>query len=167
MVVQEVRTLNIDITKLRSGIENCITINETYSFSKEELENSGILELNDIKINGEITKNSLDDYNINIIVEGIMVLPCSVTLKPVNYDFNINIDGNLTEMLSEFNENYENNQKTIDIFPIIWENILMEIPIRIVSDDISDVKTQGEGWELITEDKNPVNPNLAKLKDLL
>lgn len=165
--MQEVRTLNIDITKLRSGIENCITINETYSFSKEELENSGILELNDIKINGEITKNSLDDYNINIIVEGIMVLPCSVTLKPVNYDFNINIDGNLTEMLSEFNENYENNQKTIDIFPIIWENILMEIPIRIVSDDISDVKTQGEGWELITEDKNPVNPNLAKLKDLL
>lgn len=165
--MQEVRTLNIDITKLRSGIENCISINETYSFSKEELENSGILELNDIKINGEITKNSLDDYNINIIVEGIMVLPCSVTLKPVDYEFNINIEGNLTEILSEFNENYENNQKTIDIFPIIWENILMEIPIRIVSDDISDVKTQGEGWELITEDKNPVNPNLAKLKDLL
>lgn len=159
--------MNIDITKLRSGMEKNITINETYSFSKEELENSGILELNNVKINGEITKNSIDDYNINIIVEGIMVLPCSVTLKPVNYGFNINIDGNLTEMLSEFNENYENNQKTIDIFPIIWENILMEIPIRIVSDDLSDVKTQGEGWELITEDKNPVNPNLAKLKDLL
>ncbi len=159
--------MNIDITKLRSGIEDYITINETYTFSKEELKNSGILELNNIKINGEITKNSLDDYNINIIVEGIMVLPCSVTLKPVNYDFNINIEGNLIEMLSEFNENYENNQKTIDIFPIIWENILMEIPIRIVSDDISDVKTRGEGWELITEDKNPVNPNLAKLKDLL
>lgn len=159
--------MNIDITKLRSGMENYITINETYSFSKDELQNSGILELNNIKINGEITKNSLDDYNINIIVEGTMVLPCSVTLKPVDYEFNINIEGNLTEMLSEFNENYENNQKTIDIFPIIWENILMEIPIRIVSDDISDVKTQGEGWELITEDKNPVNPNLAKLKDLL
>lgn len=159
--------MNIDITKLRSGIENYIAINETYTFSKEELKNSGILELNNIKINGEITKNSLDDYNINIIVEGIMVLPCSVTLKPVNYAFNINIEGNLIEMLSEFNENYENNQKTIDIFPIIWENILMEIPIRIVSDDISDVKTRGEGWELITEDKNPVNPNLAKLKDLL
>ncbi|MCI9586277.1 MAG: DUF177 domain-containing protein [Bacilli bacterium] len=159
--------MNIDITKLRSGIEDYITINETYTFSKKELKNSGILELNNIKINGEITKNSIDDYNINIIVEGIMVLPCSVTLKPVNYDFNINIEGNLIEMLSEFNENYENNQKTIDIFPIIWENILMEIPIRIVSDDISDVKTRGEGWELITEDKNPVNPNLAKLKDLL
>lgn len=159
--------MNIDITKLRSGIENYIAINETYTFSKEELKNSGILELNNIKINGEITKNSLDDYNINIIVEGIMVLPCSVTLKPVNYAFNINIEGNLIEMLSEFNENYENNQKTIDIFLIIWENILMEIPIRIVSDDISDVKTRGEGWELITEDKNPVNPNLAKLKDLL
>ena len=96
-----------------------------------------------------------------------MVLPCSISLKPVNYDFNVKIEGNLTEMLAEFTENLKNNQKTIDIFPIIWENILMEIPIRIVSDDISDVKTKGEGWELITDEESPVNPNLAKLKDLL
>ncbi len=159
--------MNIDVTKLNSGIDNKISIDMTYSFSAEELKNSGILELNDVKIKGDISKNSLEDYNINIIVKGTMVLPCSISLKPVNYDFNVKIEGNLTEMLAEFTENLKNNQKTIDIFPIIWENILMEIPIRIVSDDISDVKTKGEGWELITDEESPVNPNLAKLKDLL
>ena len=96
-----------------------------------------------------------------------MVLPCSVSLKPTNYDFSTQINGNIAEIMEEFNENFENNQKTLDILPIIWENILMEIPIRIVSDDISDVKTEGEGWELITDEKEMVNPNLAKLKDLL
>ena len=95
-----------------------------------------------------------------------MVLPCSLTLKPVNHDFSLKIEGNLTEMLEEINEKEKNNQKTIDIFPIIWENILMEIPIRIVSDDVSDVKTKGDGWELVTDEKSG-NPTLAKLKDLL
>ena len=159
--------MEIDITKLKSGLARTISIDETYSFNEEELKNSGILKLDNVKITGEISKNSLDDYNINIIVKGTMVLPCSVTLKPVDHEFTAEISGNLTEMLEEFAENSKNGQKSIDIFPIIWENILMEIPIRIVSDDISDVKTKGDGWELITDEKETVNPNLAKLKDLL
>ncbi len=144
-----------------------LLIDEVYSFSKEELKDSSILRLDNVNINGNITKNSVDEYIINVEVRGTMVLPCSVTLKPVDYDFCIQIEGNIIQMMTEFNEKFENNQKTLDILPIIWENILMEIPIRIVSDDISDVKTKGEGWELITDDKQMVNPNLAKLKDLL
>lgn len=159
--------MKIDITSLRSGILDKVEIDEVYSFSKEELANSGILELNDVKVTGYISKNSLNDYYINIIVKGTMVLPCSLTLKPTPYDFSVSIEGNLDEMMKEFAENYENNQKTIDILPIIWENILMEIPMKIVSDDLSDIKTQGEGWKLITDDSKSVNPSLANLKNLL
>lgn len=159
--------MKIDITSLRSGILDKVEIDEVYSFSKEELENSGILELNDVKVTGYISRNSLNDYYINIIVKGTMMLPCSLTLKPTPYDFSISIEGNLDEMMEEFTENYENNQKTIDILPIIWENILMEIPMKIVSDDLSDIKTQGEGWKLITDEEESVNPSLANLKNLL
>ena len=145
--------MNIDITKLHSGIEKVILINETYSFSKEELENTEIIQLDDVKINGEITKNSIGEYNININVKGTMILPCSISLKPVNYDFAIDIEGNLQKMYEELGENYENNQKTIDILPIIWENILMEIPIKVTSNDLNDIKTKGDGWELVTDEK--------------
>ena len=162
-----VTLMKIDITSLRSGILDKVEIDEVYSFSKEELANSGILELNDVKVTGYISKNSLNDYYINIIVKGTMVLPCSLTLKPTPYDFSVSIEGNLDEMMKEFAENYENNQKTIDILPIIWENILMEIPMKIVSDDLSDIKTQGEGWKLITDVSKSVNPSLANLKNLL
>ena len=162
-----VTLMKIDITSLRSGILDKVEIDEVYSFSKEELANSGILELDDVKVTGYISKNSLNDYYINIIVKGTMVLPCSLTLKPTPYDFSVSIEGNLDEMMKEFAENYENNQKTIDILPIIWENILMEIPMKIVSDDLSDIKTQGEGWKLITDDSKSVNPSLANLKNLL
>ena len=158
--------MQIDIANLHSGLENFITIDETYSFDKEMLKDTEITALKDVKIVGDITKNSLDEYIINVVISGIMVLPCALTLKPVDYQFETNISGNLADVFEEFGENYENNQKTIDILPIIWENILMEIPIRVISDDISGVKTKGDGWELITDD-GMGNSSLSKLKDLL
>jgi uncharacterized protein len=134
----------IDITRLKSGIDKYALIDLNYSFSAIELENTNIIKLDNVSIKGNITKD-YEGYNLSCVVIGSMVLPCSVSLKPTNYDFSIEID----EILDE---NYKNNQNSIDIFPIIWENILMEIPIRIVNEDIADVKKEGEGWKLITEE---------------
>ncbi len=129
-------------------------IDETYSF--KNLENTGILKLDDVLITGSITT----DLELSLIVKGTMVLPCSVSLKPVNYSFSIEIE-------EQLEENLKNNQNTIDILPIIWENILTEIPLRIVSDDLSDVKTSGQGWKLVEEHETKLNPELEKLKNLL
>lgn len=159
--------MDIDITRLKSGIEDYIDVDLTYSFSKEELEGTDLLELNDIKINGIITKDSLDNYSIDLNVDGIMVLPCAITLEPVNYPFNVKISGNLEEMLQEINENSKKIENSIDIFPIIWENILMEIPMKVVSEKAKDIKLEGDGWRLITDGKrDEINPEFAKLSQL-
>ena len=142
----------IDLTKLNSGIEEYTTIDLSYSFSKEELKDSEILELNDVKIYGTISKNSLNDYYLDLEISGIMVLPCAVTLKPVNHDFNIKISDNLNELLSEIDKNIKKVENLLNIFPIVWENILMEVPMRVVSSDVSDVPLEGNGWKFIKED---------------
>ncbi len=144
----------IDIKDLNVNLKNNVEISIVHSFS--ELENTGINKLDNVSINGYINSN----LDLHLLVRGIMVLPCSVSLKPVNYEFEVEIDEHLEE-------NLKNNQNTIDIFPIIWENILMEIPLRIVSDDLSDVKTSGEGWKLVDEKEKSINPELEKLKNLL
>ena len=64
-------------------------------------------------------------------------------------------------------ENARNFTNTLDIFPIIWENILMEIPIRVVGDKNQNLQMEGDGWKLITEEEKKLNPELQKLKDLL
>ena len=155
--------LNIDLTKLKSGIIDYVDVDINYSFSKEELNNSGILELNNLIIQGTIS-NNYDDLELDLNVKGIMVLPCSISLKPVNFPIDIKIQGSLNDFLEEKLTNVENS---IDIFPIIWENILMEIPLKVISDDLSGIKTSGDGWELVTEKKEDINPALEKLKDLL
>ena len=109
------------------------------------------------------------EYEISMEVTGTMILPCAVTLKPVEYPFQLKIEGNLEQILQEIDENAKKIENSIDILPIIWENILMEIPMRVVSKEAEEVHLEGDGWKLVT-DKDSVketNPALAKLKDLL
>lgn len=159
--------MNIDITRLKSGIDSQVEIDMLYSFDKEMLEKTDIISLDNISVKGYITSNSIDDYDLDVNVDGIMVLPSSLTLEPTDYKFSIKIEGNIDELLKEINETLKKNQNTIDILPIIWENILMEIPIRVVGDKNQNLRMEGDGWKLITEEEKKLNPELQKLKDLL
>ncbi len=161
--------MNIDLTVLKNNLSNKIDIDINYSFSEEELKSTEIRKLNNVSIKGIIKKDVLNNEVLDVRVKGVMILPCARTLKDVSYPFSFEINGEINKLLEDLQEKSKNFENSIDIFPIIWENILMEIPMRVVSDDASDLKTEGNGWKLITdEDENRnLNPELQKLKDLL
>ena len=160
--------MNIDITRLKHGIIEYIDINEKMDTTKFNLENTDIISLKEVNVSGIITKDNLDNYLLDLKIDGIMVLPCSITLKPVDYVFSTEISGNIGEMLEEINEIDKKTENTIDIFSIIWENILMEIPIKVTSPDAKTEKMSGDGWKLVTEDEDvKVSNAFDKLKDLL
>lgn len=156
-----------DLLRLKNGIDKKIVVNEIYTFSEDELNNSGISKLDDVSINGEITLNSLKEVYIYLEVKGTMILPCAITLKPVEYPFNIIIDSDLSEIQEEHGENVKKCINSLDILPIIWENILMEIPMRVVAPDAEITNMSGDGWRFITDEEDNVNSELSKLKDLL
>ncbi len=142
--------MNFDIRRLNSNIDNEVIVDLNYVFNKEELEGTDLLDCKcDIK--GEIYKSITGDLAVNLVINGVMILPCAVTLKPVEYPFNIEIDDEINEIIDNFDEKYQN---TIDIFPIIWENILMEIPMRVVSEEAKDYHIEGDGWKLVTEEEH-------------
>ncbi|MBR1377305.1 MAG: DUF177 domain-containing protein [Bacilli bacterium] len=159
--------MEFDLKRLLNNIDKEILIDKTYSFDKEELKGTDIINLDNVSIKGNITKNNLNNLIINLEIKGIMVLPCSLTLVPVDYPFDINVDGNLEEMLEDLEEIDKKIENSLDILPIIWENILMEIPSKVVSPDAKDIELSGDGWKLIKEEEKRENPELAKLKDLL
>ena len=157
-----------DLTRLNNNIVKNIEICETYSFTLEELKGTDLLKLEDVKVEGEIFKNSLGNIELSLLVEGVMVMPCAITLKPVDYSFSIDINGEIEELMENFDEISTNFQNSIDILPIIWENILMEIPMRVVSEEAknSNNKLEGNGWKFVTEEEEVTSP-LSELLEYL
>lgn len=158
--------MNIDLLRLKNNVDKIIEINENLEFQKDQLENTELLDLKDVKATGELKKDSMDDITLYLNVTGTMYLPCALTLESVEHKFEFTIDDKLENVLEEV-KNDKKIENTIDILPIIWENILMEIPMRVVSPNAKPEKLKGEGWQFITEQKGNVNPELEKLKDLL
>ena len=160
--------MQFDIIRLNNNIDKFISIDETYSFSSDELMGTDLLKLENVKVSGELFKNSLGNIELNVDVEGVMQLPCAITLKPVDYPFCITISGEIDELMENMDENQRNFQNTIDILPIIWENILMEIPMRVVSEDVKDkdINMSGDGWKFITDEEETSSP-LSELMDYL
>ena len=158
--------MNIDLLRLKNNVDKIIEINENLEFQKDQLENTELLDLKDVKATGELKKDSMDDITLYLNVTGTMYLPCALTLESVEHKFEFIIDDKLENVLEEV-KNDKKIENTIDILPIIWENILMEIPMRVVSPNAKPEKLKGEGWQFITEQKGNVNPELEKLKDLL
>ena len=136
----------IDLTPINYDQKDEIIINEEIEIPKELITNTEIEDLNNIYVSGRIYKDQLEEIIIELKISGTMTIPCSRTLKPTKYNFETEIEENI--------EKTKKIQKTIDILPIIWENILMEIPIRIVNKEAEEVEIKGDGWELITDSEN-------------
>ena len=128
--------MNIDLTKLITGMEEEIIIDESLAFPEEKLKNTRIKELKNINFKGTITKIYDDNYELTGSITGIMVLPDDVTLEDVDHKF----ESIITEKISE-SENIEEKsleiiKNRLDITEFLWQNILVEIPLKVVSEKI-------------------------------
>lgn len=157
--------MKIDLTKLIFNNLHRIPVQGEIIIPSEMLENTDIRRISPVKVNGFVLNNE-ENYELDINITGEMVLPCCRTLKDVNYPFDIHID----EIIDENNDNsLEIIQNSLEIFPIVWQNILVDVPLRVLAPDAKDEPIEGDGWRLITEETNEekVDPRLAKLKDYI
>ena len=152
--------MKYDLTRLNSNIDSFVDINLDYEFSQDEMSGTDLIKLN-CHIEGSITKSSMNNYHISLKLDGEMVLPCAITLKEVKCPLNIEIDDDIDNLI----ENYTYTNE-IDIYPIVWNSILMEIPMRVVSDEATDYEASGDGWTFTTNNEKTSSP-FDELKDLL
>lgn len=143
----------LDLGKLQNRKADKLEYNDTITLDESLYKDTDIRRLSPLDVNIKIHRVTDSSYSMDLNIKGIMVLPCSITLKDVDYPFDINTEVKLSNE-EEFDEDYVKiNQNTIDIIPIIWQNIVLEIPLKVVSDDISDSVISGDGWKLVREDE--------------
>lgn len=112
-------------------------------------------------------------FQLNIV--GQVILPCALTLVDVPYSFHIT----KTEIFStspyygkeeEEDDIHQVQGEVIDLTPLILENIILELPYRVYSDDqevLTNAVVKGDGWSLETEhqqETEEIDPRLKKLK---
>lgn len=128
-------------------------VEEEFSFPKEYT-HPEIKELDNIFIKGIISKDDYSTIHLDLTITGKMVLEDAISLEDVFYDFSARIDEDLEE-------NLKNNAKTIDIIDILWQNIILEVPLRYT--EVKDYKNfQGDGWKLISEEERVSSNNPFK-----
>ena len=138
-----------------------INIDSDIIIPNEYLENSGIRRLNNIHFKGNIKKLVDDTYSLEGVLSGTMILADDITLEDYEYNFTSEIEENIEETSI-------NLQKTLDITDILWQNILIEVPSKVVNEKNKNIKLEGNGWRLISEDDlNSKNNPLSELEDLL
>ena len=142
----------LDLTKLQNRSTNELDYSNRIMLDKSLYENTDIRDLSEIDVSITITRVTDSSYEMNLQIKGTMVLPCSLTLKDVSYPFDIKTIVKVSNDVENDEECVKIIQNNIDIIPIIWQNILLEIPLRVVSEDVSDSLESGDGWKLIRED---------------
>ncbi len=149
----------MNIKDLLDSKVNNISIDEEFTIPKEDYANTDIIDLQEVKVIGNLTYPSDDNLFLEADCSGIMKLNDSVSLEPVDYKFSFKINENVSEKL-------EKDKFSLDIISILWENIVLEIPIRY--SEVTDYKDlTGDGWRVISEDDVKDTNTNNPFKDLL
>lgn len=151
----------IDLAKVD---EKGIVIDDIVSFGDEYIKNTPIQKLDNVKIKGRAYYSVTNEIVFDCHVEGVMVLLDAIDLEPLDYPFSFEI----SEVLSENDDEKDQNElKTLDIMDVLWQNIVLEVPISVCREPDKKYHLEGEGWELVDEERKKLDPRLAPLLELL
>ena len=144
--------MNIDLTKLITSSVDELEICEKVIIPKELLANSSIRELKNSSFSGKVIKLLDDSYQISGVLSGVMILPDDITLEDVEVSFESQVEEEFGEFVDSFENNLKIIQNTLDIRDFLWQNILVEIPTKVVHDKNKNLALEGNGWRLVTEE---------------
>lgn len=100
------------------------------------IEGTDILDITSVHISGDFEIYDQEEFNFLLNIKCTLTLPCAITLKPVVFEVDLEVE----EVFTTYED--ENTRKidgiTIDLLPIVWSNIYLEKPIRVISENAYD-----------------------------
>ena len=148
--------MKINLSEL--SYKDKIDIDAKFDFDETYLASTGIKKLNGVMAQGFVYQTDLNEYKTNINVSGEMILLDTVTLDEIPYKFEFVLDDIVDERCI-------NEQNVLDIMELLWENIVLEVPIRYTKSDAENLK--GNNWEVLSNSKEEetIDPRMQKLYD--
>ena len=127
------------VSQLRKLTTNPYHFSLEIDFSNEAEQVEDIQSIGIALVEGTISRVDDDIFRCTYHLKVELVLSCSLTLEPVNYL----MDFEQEDLIGYANENYDDvveiSGNTVDLNAIVWDNIIVNIPIRIVRDDAYEI----------------------------
>lgn len=127
--------------------------------------------LQDVTVSGNIHYDaSIERIFADLDIEGVMIVPCSITLEDIEYDFHTKSLEVFSFDKTDDEDVHEVKGDVVELLPVIFQLILMEVPLKIVKKGLMQYP-KGDGWEVVKEEdyikakSDEIDPRLAKLKE--
>ncbi len=140
----------ISLLEILAGTKESLTLDGSYEIDKSLYENSDIKDLDKVEIKGTIKKEIDGELYIDMIAKGRMLINDSITLEEIWFPFFFKIHEKVEEIS-------EKDKNSLDIIEFLWQNIVLEVPLRYTKVENYD-KYQGDGWKLVSEGDLSNNP---------
>lgn len=157
------------IVKQKDG---CFDFDETITFPSEMFHN--LSQINGLRNVHVVGQGRFDAKNRQLYVdfqaEGQMILPCAISLEDVDYPFHLESSVVFVFYKPQIDEDViEARKDLVDLTPVVFQEIMMDVPMRVVKEGAT-LKKEGKGWKVLNEedtsdDEDYIDPRLAKLKD--
>ncbi len=105
---------------------------------------SGLVEIKEdvygvgpVNVVGNITRIDDETYQFDFNIDAVLSMACSLTLDPV--DYHMNEDFSEVYSTKDHEDWYKIEKNTIDLFEMVWSNVIMNLPIRVVRDDAYEI----------------------------
>lgn len=168
---------SIDDIRIQS-VQQPFSFERTIDVNEVKEMNPDVIHISPVTINGQAVVDK-DEFIFTFTMEGVVTLPCARTLVEVDVPFSYDADevysakDHITaEELAE--EVHPIEGYFIDLRPQIVEQIILQLPYRVFSDE--EVLEDGNGWNYYSEtdqseqkelQRESIDPRLSKLKQLL
>lgn len=122
-------------------------------------EGSDLLDIEETHVKGFFTIEDNTYYHFDLTIDTEITMACALTLDPVKVPLHIEVVDTFSQDIDD--DYHQVEGITIDLLPIIWSNIYLEKPLRVVSPNASFESDQ----PLEKEAKvNPAFKDLEKFK---
>ena len=125
--------------------------------------------LHDVRVSGTIRYADEEDRAYaDIELQGVMILPCAISDEDVEYPFHTS-SCEVFAFAKCDDDVHEAKGDVVELLPVIFQLILMEVPLKVVKEGVDYPK--GNGWEVMRESdwhketQEAIDPRLAKLKE--
>lgn len=149
----------IDISSILNGSSISTTFEGTVTFKEEDISKIDVRSIENCTVKGIVTKMEDDVYSLNYTLHGTMILSDALTLEELPYKFKISDENDY-----EIGNYLKISENLLDIYEVLWENVVLEVPLRVVKDE-THKELEGDGWSLNM--KSEGNSGLSELKKLL